>query len=130
MAMGLFNKSTSNNNGGDHGDSLVHHVSDSELDDLISKDLPVLVDFWAPWCAPCRMIAPALENMAKDYDGKAIIAKVNVDDHQVWASKLGVRGIPTLAIFQGGEPVNQLVGLRPEDELRSELEKYFVTETN
>jgi len=128
MAMGLFNKSTSNNNGGDHEDSLVRHVSDSELNDIISNDLPVLVDFWAPWCAPCRMIAPALENMAKDYDGKAIIAKVNVDDHQEWASKLGVRGIPTLAIFKGGEAVNQLVGLRPEEELRSELEKYFVQE--
>jgi thioredoxin 1 len=108
----------------DHpADSLVKHLSDEELDALIpATPVPVVVDFWAPWCTPCHMLAPTIEKLAKEYDGKAVFAKVNVDDNQVWAGKLGVRGIPTVAFFSGGKVVNQFVGVRPDAEFRKALD--------
>lgn len=126
--MGFFDKITKNVGEGAVQSELIHHVSDDELDELLeSSDMPVMVDFWAPWCAPCHMIAPVLESIARDYDGKALVAKINVDDHQGWASRLGVRGIPTIAIFRGGKPVNQLVGVRSESDLRSALDDQLPT---
>jgi len=104
-------------------DSLVKHLSDQELDTLIpSASSPVVVDFWAPWCTPCHMLTPTIEKLAKEYDGKAIFAKVNVDDHQAWAGKLGVRGIPTVAFFSEGKVVNQFVGVRPDTDFRKALD--------
>ena len=108
----------------DHpADSLVRHVSDQELDALLpTTSAPVVVDFWAPWCTPCHMLAPTIEKLAKEYDGRAVFAKINVDDHQNWAGKLGVRGIPTVAFFSGGKVVNQFVGVRPDTEFRKALD--------
>ena len=87
------------------------HVDDDTLDRLVrSSPVPVLVDFWAEWCAPCRMVAPALEELGRRHAGRLIVAKVDTDRHQRHAAALGVRGIPTLALFEGGRPVDQKVG--------------------
>ena len=84
--------------------------------------MPIVVDFWAPWCAPCRLIVPALEKIAKEFDGRAIVGKIDVEKHTAWAAKLGIRGIPAISFFSKGKPVTQLVGVRQEKELRKTLE--------
>ncbi len=104
-------------------DSLVKHLSDQELEDLLGHTPgPVVVDFWAPWCHPCHMLSPTIEKLAREYEGKALFVKINVDDHQAWAGKLGVRGIPTVAFFSGGKVATTLVGVRPEGDFRKVLE--------
>ena len=91
---------------------------------VLQSDQPVLVDFWAPWCAPCRMIAPALEELAQEYSGKAKVAKLNVDQDPELAGQFGVSNIPTLILFAGGRPVAQLVGARPKAELARVLAEH------
>ena len=94
-------------------------VSDSSFDsDVLKAEGPVLVDFWAEWCGPCKQIAPALEDLSKEYDGKLTIAKVNIDDNPQTPGKYGVRGIPTLLIFKNGEVVSQKVGAMPKSKLK------------
>ncbi len=83
---------------------------------------PVLVDFWAPWCGPCRMIAPTLEKLSREYAGRLRVAKLNVDQNQRLAAQFGVQGIPMLMIFKGGKPVQQIVGAQPESNLRRFIE--------
>jgi thioredoxin 1 len=96
----------------------VHAVTDASFDaDVVGSDVPVLVDFWAEWCGPCRMIAPSLEEMAKELGDKVKIVKVNIDENPETPSKLGVRGIPTLMVFKGGEMVSQKVGAMPKSAL-------------
>ena len=90
--------------------------------DVLEAKMPVLVDFWAPWCAPCRAIAPAVEELAGEYAGRVSFAKVNVDDNPGVATEYGVRSIPTLLIFKDGKPLTQLVGLRPKAELKKQLD--------
>ncbi|MGC9319924.1 MAG: thioredoxin [Armatimonadota bacterium] len=90
--------------------------------EVLDSDIPVMVDFWAPWCGPCHMVAPTLEQLAADYDGQAKIAKVNVDDNPDLAMKYGIRSIPALLLFQGGDVVDTLIGVQPEDVLREKLE--------
>ncbi len=99
-------------------------VSDNEWDsEVLSNDTPVLVDFWAPWCGPCKMVAPVVEELAEEYDGKVKFVKLNTDDNIETASKYGIRSIPTLMVFKGGEAVEQVVGFRPKSELKKSLDK-------
>ena len=98
----------------------IKHTTDTSFDvDVLKSDKPVLVDFWAEWCGPCKMIAPILEEIAKEYDGKLLIAKVDVDANQAIASKFGIRGIPTLILFKNGVPAAQKVGAMAKGQLTS-----------
>lgn len=98
-------------------------VTDDTFDaEVIKADTPVLVDFWADWCAPCKMIAPIVEDLAKEFDGKVKFAKLDVDSNPKTATSYGIRGIPTLLIFNGGQPVGQVVGAVPKSVLKRRLQ--------
>ena len=99
------------------------HVSDAAFDQAVLKSkVPVVVDFWAPWCGPCRMIAPTLEKLAGEYAGKVVIAKVNTDDNAEYAMKYGVQGIPTLLFVRDGQIVDRLVGAAPYPMIKQRVE--------
>ncbi len=96
----------------------IQQVSDSSFDgDVLKAAIPVLIDFWAPWCGPCRAIAPIVEELASEYDGKLKIVKMNVDDNPQTPAQYGVRGIPNLILFKGGEVKQQIVGAVPKAQL-------------
>jgi thioredoxin 1 len=102
------------------------HVSDAVFEKtVLQSPVPVIVDFWAPWCGPCRMIAPHLEQIAKDYDGKVVVAKVNTDENPEWAGKFDVRGIPTMLFVAGGKVVYQQVGAVPLGHLKQIVDKFL-----
>lgn len=89
------------------------------------NELPVLVDFWAPWCGPCRMVAPVVDEISQQYEGKVKVVKLNTDENPNTASQYGIRSIPTLMIFKGGQRVDMVVGAVPKTTLASTLEKYL-----
>ena len=101
---------------------LTVEVNDQNFQEqVISNPQPVLVDFWAPWCGPCRMIAPKLEELAKEYEGKVTIAKVNVDNSPMIAGQFGVRSIPTLLFVKGGKVMDQVIGNVPKSDIESRI---------
>ncbi len=101
-------------------------VTDSSFkQEVLESDVPVLVDFWAPWCGPCRMVAPVVEEIAGQYEGQIKVVKVNTDENPNVASQYGIRSIPTLMIFKNGEKVDMVVGAVPKTTLATTLEKYL-----
>jgi len=98
-------------------------INDSNFDEIVLQaETPVLVDFWAPWCRPCLMAAPVLEELAEEYSGRITIAKLNVDQDQRAAAKYGIMAIPNLIIFKKGQPFSQIVGYKPKAELKRDLD--------
>ncbi len=106
--------------------STAAQVTDSTFkQEVLDSQVPVLVDFWAPWCGPCRMVAPVVEEIAQQYNGQIKVVKLNTDENPNIASQYGIRSIPTLMIFKGGERVDMVVGAVPKTTLSNTLEKYL-----
>ena len=102
-------------------------VTDATFDQkVLNSDTPILVDFWAEWCGPCKMIAPVLEEIAQELDGQLTIGKLDVDDNPDTAMAFGVMSIPTLLLFKGGQPVDRIVGYQPKAQLKKRLETHLV----
>jgi thioredoxin 1 len=102
------------------------HVTDAAFEQTVLKSTtPVIVDFWAPWCGPCKMVAPVLDKLAKEYSGKVVVAKVNTDDNPEWAQKYGVQGIPTMLFIADGKIVHRQVGALPERMLRETVAQFL-----
>jgi thioredoxin 1 len=106
------------------------HVTDAAFEKVVLKSsLPVVVDFWAPWCGPCRMVGPVLDKIAEEQAGKMIVAKVNTDENPEWAMHYGVQGIPTMLFILNGQIVHQQVGAMPEPALRKMVTQFLTLNT-
>ncbi len=100
-------------------------VTDQDFDEQVLKaDLPTLVDFWAVWCGPCKMVAPVVEELATDYDGRVKFTKMNVDENMGTPGRYGIRGIPSLLLFKGGEVVDQIMGAHPKGKIKEMIDKH------
>ena len=97
-------------------------TDDNFKSEVLDSQTPVLVDFWAEWCGPCRMLAPVVEKIAEDYEGRLKVGKLNVDDNSETPQHYGIQGIPTVILFKGGQVVNQIVGFQSEDRLKSAID--------
>ena len=107
--------------------SSVQEITDKNFEtEVINSDVPVLIDFWAPWCGPCRAIGPVVDELARDYSGKLKVVKMNVDDNPKTPSRYGVRGIPNLILFQNGEVKEQIVGAVPKAQLVKVIDRVVV----
>ena len=104
---------------------VVHTTDGSFEQDVVNSERPVLVDFWAPWCGPCVAVGPVLEEIAGAYADRLKVAKVNVDENTSIAAKLGVRSIPTMVLYKGGQPVDTVVGARPKEDLERFVSKWI-----
>ena len=98
-------------------------LTDATFDEMINSDIPVLVDFWAPWCGPCKMIAPMIEEIAGEYEGKAKICKVNTDEHREAAVEYAINAIPTIILFKSGQVEQKWVGMTNKKDITAEIEK-------
>jgi thioredoxin 1 len=104
----------------------IKHISDASFEqDVLKSDVPVLVDYWAEWCGPCKMIAPILDEVSRNYTGRVQVAKLNVDENQATAARFGVRGIPTLMLFRNGSMVASSVGALSKSQLTSFLDSHL-----
>lgn len=103
----------------------VQHVTDSTFEQLVKSPTPVLVDFWAEWCMPCKRIAPTVEQLATDYAGRLTVAKMNVDENSDVPMRFGIRGIPTLMLFKGGELVDTVVGAVAKDTIKKMVDSHL-----
>ena len=104
----------------------IKHINENEFQaEVLDKNTLILVDFWAPWCGPCKALAPTLESLANAFDGKVSVVKVNVDDNAGLANKYNIRGIPNLILFKDGEVLDQIVGAVPQEIIEKMLEKYL-----
>ena len=102
-------------------------VTDASFEtEVVQNDLPVLVDFWAPWCGPCRMVAPVVDELSEEYDGRVAFYKLNTDENPNVATSYGIRSIPTLLVFKNGEVAGQIVGFRPKSDLAKRLDEALV----
>jgi thioredoxin 1 len=105
------------------GLKIINLTQDNFAKEVLESSTPILVDFWAEWCGPCKMIAPVLDELAEEYDGKVKIGKVNIDNEQGLAAEYGVRAIPTLLLFQNGQVTEQIVGLKSKRDLKNSFDK-------
>lgn len=105
------------------GTNIINLTQDNFSKEVLESSTPILVDFWAEWCGPCKMIAPVLDELAQEYDGRIKIGKVNIDNEQGLAAEYGVRAIPTLLLFQKGQVAEQIVGLKSKRDLKTSFDK-------
>lgn len=102
------------------------HITDEEFEEKVMKSsLPVLIDFWAPWCGPCKMVAPTLDKLAEEHAGEILVAKVNTDENPKWANQFGVQGIPTMLFISGGKIIHRQVGALPEPMLKEVVQQFL-----
>lgn len=106
------------------GSNTIELTRENFQEEVLQSPQPVLVDFWADWCGPCKTLAPVIEELAGEYDDKVKFAKVNIDENQELAAEHGIRAVPTLLLFKDGQVVEQIVGMKSKGELKSELDEY------
>ena len=108
-------------------DEPIHVTDNTYQQSVLDSKIPVIVDFWAPWCGPCKMVAPILDKFAKEYQGQLIVAKINTDENQEWMMKYGIQGIPTMLFVANGKIVHRQVGALPERMLRDTVTQFLET---